>query len=222
MMYFQNVCKIYGKGPTSVHAVKNISLHVNEGECVVLKGASGSGKSTILSLMAGLSKPTTGDIIINRKPVSKLLDHFSAEFRRKSIGFVFQKFHLLPNLSVRENIIIPLIPENLSAEEISKRVEASMLDLNLTPKAYTPTRFLSGGEQQRVAIARAMINKPKIIIADEPTANLDASLSQIFIHTMLKLKNEGKTIVIATHDPLFFDLHYVDRIIEIKNGEIIQ
>lgn len=220
MIYFQNVCKTYGKGENSINAVKNISLYVEEGECVVLKGASGSGKSTILSLMAGLSKPTMGDIIINHKQISKLLDHFSAEFRRKSIGFIFQKFHLLPNLSVRENIIIPLIPENLLPQEIDNRVESSMLDFELTPKAYTPTRLLSGGEQQRVAIARAMINKPKIIIADEPTANLDASLSQIFIRTMLKLKNEGKTIVIATHDPLFFDLHYVDRIIEIKNGEI--
>ena len=222
MIYLQNVCKIYGTGQICVQALKGISLHVKEGECVVLKGASGSGKSTILSLMAGLSKPTTGDIIVNGKAVSKLLDHFSAEFRRKNIGFIFQKFHLLPNLSVRENIIIPLIPENLIPEEISKRFEAVMNGLGLDEKVSIPTRLLSGGEQQRVAIARAMINNPHIIIADEPTANLDATLSQAFIHAMSRLKKEGKTIVIATHDPLFFDLDYVDRIIEIKNGEILQ
>jgi len=221
MIYLQNVYKTFGKGETAVHALKNISLHVKEGECVVLKGSSGSGKSTILSLMAGLSKPTTGDVIVNKKAVSKLLDHFSAQFRRRSIGFIFQKFHLLSNLSVRENIIIPLIPENLSPEEIATRAEDVMQTLSLTPKASMATRLLSGGEQQRVAIARAMIHKPKIIIADEPTANLDASLSQAFIEAIRTLKQDGKTIVIATHDPLFFTLDYVDRIIEVKNGEIL-
>lgn len=221
MIYLQNITKTFGKGQTCIHALKNISLHVNKGECVVLKGASGSGKSTVLSLMAGLSKPTTGDIVINGKSISKLLDHFSAEFRRRNIGFIFQKFHLLPNLSVRENIIIPLIPENLSSEEITKRVEYVMNVLSLTPKASIATRLLSGGEQQRVAIARAMIHEPQIIIADEPTANLDASLSESFIQAIRMLKQNGKTIVIATHDPLFFDLDYVDKVIEIKNGEIL-
>ena len=220
MIYFQNVCKVYGKGQTSTYALKNISFYIEEGQCVILKGASGSGKSTILSLMAGLSKPTTGDVIVNKKAISKLLDHFSAQFRRSNIGFVFQKFHLLPNLSVRENIIIPLIPENLSPEEIEKRANTVMATLSLSSKASMPTRLLSGGEQQRVAIARAMINAPKIIIADEPTANLDATLSHTFIHAIEQLKQEGKTIVIATHDPLFFDLSCVDRLIEIKNGEI--
>lgn len=221
MIHLQNVTKTFGKGQMCVHALKNISLHVNKGECAVLKGASGSGKSTILSLMAGLSKPTTGDIVINGKFISKLLDHFSAEFRRRNIGFIFQKFHLLPNLSVRENIIIPLIPENLSSEEITKRVEYVMNVLSLTPKASITTRLLSGGEQQRVAIARAMIHEPQIIIADEPTANLDTSLSESFIQAIRMLKQNGKTIVIATHDPLFFDLDYVDKVIEIKNGEIL-
>lgn len=125
------------------------------------------------------------------------------EFRQKKHWFVFQKFHLLPNLSVRENIIIPLIPENLSAKRLASVLRLACSILILHPKRIPQRDSLSGGEQQRVAIAETMINKPKIIIADEPTANLDTSLSQIFIHTMLKLKNEGKTIVIATHDPLF-------------------
>ena len=150
MIYLQNIHKTYGKDHTLVYALKNISLHVKEGECVVLKGASGSGKSTILSLMAGLTKPTTGDVIVNKKAISKLLDHFSAQFRRHNIGFVFQKFHLLPNLSVRENIIIPLIPDNLLPEEIGARADTVMKSLSLTPKAsgyfdtevQNTTRFL--------------------------------------------------------------------------------
>lgn len=202
-------------------ALNEINLEVKGGELVVLKGASGSGKSTILSLIAGLSKPTSGEVIVDNKRISKLPDNFSSLYRRKNIGFIFQKFNLIDTLSVENNIILPLIPTNPDEKELEKKLLEVMEMFSIVPKRKVLTKNLSGGEQQRVAIARALINNPKIIIADEPTANLDAKLSQSFVSIIKKLKSEDKTIIIATHDPIFFDLDFCDREIEIKNGEII-
>ncbi|QKF82798.1 ABC transporter ATP-binding protein [Halarcobacter ebronensis] len=202
-------------------AVNSVNLEIKESELIVLKGASGSGKSTILSLIAGLSKPTTGEVVIGENRVSKLPDNFASLFRRENIGFIFQKYNLIPTLSVSENILVPLIPQNpsnLEAKEILKRV---MKKFKIEHKKDEIVKNLSGGEQQRVAIARSQVNNPNIIIADEPTANLDKELSLHFIEILRELKNDGKTIIVATHDPLFFDLDFVDRVIEVSNGEIL-
>ncbi len=222
MIEFKNVTKIFEVGAKEkITALKDISLHVNKGEVVVLKGPSGSGKSTILSLIAALNKPTSGEVIVSGKRVSKLADTFTALFRRDNIGFIFQKYNLIPTLSAKENAITPLIPSNLPKDELDARARELFKKLSIENKLDVMTKNLSGGEQQRVAIARALINNPNIIIADEPTANLDKKLSLEFIEIMRSLKDGKNTIVISTHDPLFFDLDFIDRDIEIRNGELV-
>jgi len=202
-------------------ALKNINIDIKEGELAVLRGASGSGKSTILSLIAALSRPTSGEVIVDGDRISKLADSFASEYRRHSIGFVFQKYNLISSLSVKENIILPLVPMNLSQKEIEEKLLKVLKMFHIEHKADQLVKNLSGGEQQRVAIARANINDPKIILADEPTANLDEKLSLHFIEMLRELKAEGKTIVVATHDPLFFGLGFADKEIELSHGSIV-
>ncbi len=221
MIKLENVTKIYEiNNDHKVTALENINLEFKEGELIVLKGASGSGKSTILSLIAALSKPTTGEVIVDNNRISKLPDNFAALYRRKNIGFIFQKYNLIPTLSVKDNILLPLVPTNPDEKEALNKLNQVMEKFDISHKQNMIVRNLSGGEQQRVAIARAHINDPKIIIADEPTANLDEKLSLNFIEILRKLKQSNKTIIVATHDPLFFNLDFVDKIIEIKNGTI--
>jgi putative ABC transport system ATP-binding protein len=221
MIELKNIIKKYEINKNNVvTALDNINISIKDGELVVLRGASGSGKSTILSLIAALSKPTSGEVLIDSKRISKLPDNFASDFRRDNIGFVFQKYNLITTLSVRENIILPLVPMNLDALEIEKKLNRVMNMFKIEHKKDALVKNLSGGEQQRVAIARANINDPDIILADEPTANLDEKLSLHFIDIIKELKSQGKTIIIATHDPLFFALDIVDTEIQIHNGLI--
>lgn len=221
MIELQEVCKQFMQGDEEVYALNNISLAVKRGECVVLKGSSGSGKSTLLSLIAGLMQPSSGKISVDGKEISKLPEHFSAHLRRQKIGFIFQKFHLITHLSALENVIVPLIPENLPVNVLEEKAKRVMEQYGIAHKAQMRVNRLSGGEQQRVAIARALVNNPLLILADEPTANLDETLSIALIEEFKKLKERGVTLLIATHDPLFFELPFVDRMVEIRNGEII-
>ena len=222
MITLTDVTKIYEiNRSNSVTALDNISLEVKEGELVVLKGVSGSGKSTILSLIASLTKPTMGEVIVNKKRISKLPDNFASDYRQEDIGFIFQKYNLIPTLTVEDNILLPLVPTNPDEVEARAKLDRVMKQFDIVHKKDVVVRNLSGGEQQRVAIARAHINDPKIIIADEPTANLDEKLSLDFIEILRGLKASGKTILIATHDPLFFDLDIVDRMVEVKGGRIL-
>lgn len=222
MIELKNITKIYEVNKNNiVTALNNINLTIKEGELVVVKGASGSGKSTILSLIAAISKPTSGEVIVGTNRVSKLPDNFASDFRRDNIGFVFQKYNLIPTLSARDNIILPLVPLNLDVKEIEDKLEMVLKMFHIEHKENQLIRNLSGGEQQRVAIARANINNPKIILADEPTANLDEKLSWYFIEMLKELKHDGKTIIVATHDPLFFDLDIVDRVVEIHQGVLV-
>lgn len=221
MIELKNITKKYpSTNNEMIIALENVNLKFTEGELIVLKGASGSGKSTILSLMAGLSKPTSGEIIINNERISKLTDDFSSQFRRKHIGFIFQKYNLIPNLTVKDNIILPLIPDNINQSLLEEKAIQVMSKFNILHKKDIAIQNLSGGEQQRVAIARAHINNPKIILADEPTANLDQTLSENFIDILKELKTENKTIIVATHDPLFFNLSFVDKIITIEKEKV--
>ena len=222
MIILKNTTKIYEINRNNcIVALDNISLEIKEGELVILKGVSGSGKSTILSLIAALTKPTMGEVIVNNKRISKLPDNFASDYRQEDIGFIFQKYHLIPTLSVKDNILLPLVPTNPDEVEAKGKLDRVLEQFNIAHKKDTMVRHLSGGEQQRVAIARAHVNDPKIIIADEPTANLDETLSLDFIEILRGLKESGKTIVIATHDPLFFTLDMVDRLVEVKGGKIL-
>jgi len=222
MIQLQDITKIYEINKNNkVTALDNINLTINEGELIILKGASGSGKSTILSLIAALSKPTSGEVIVEQKQISKLPDNFASIYRRDNIGFIFQKYNLIPTLSVKENILLPLVPLNPDFDELEEKLDKVMKMFNISHKKDSIVRNLSGGEQQRVAIARSYVNNPKIIIADEPTANLDEKLSLHFVEILRELKSLGKTIVVATHDPLFFGLDFVDREIEVHAGSLV-
>jgi putative ABC transport system ATP-binding protein len=222
MIELKNITKKYEINKNNVvTALQDINLKIQEGELVVLKGASGSGKSSVLSLIAALSKPTSGEVIVDAKHISKLPDNFASEYRRDNIGFIFQKYNLIPTLSVKENILLPLVPLNPDAKVANEKLNRVMEMFKINHKADSIIKNLSGGEQQRVAIARANVNNPKIIIADEPTANLDEKLSLHFIEMLRELKSLKKTIVVATHDPLFFDLDFVDRTIEMHNGVLV-
>lgn len=222
MIEIKNITKEYIVNKNNkVTALEEMNLKFNAGELIVLKGSSGSGKSTLLSLIAALSKPTTGEVIVDSKQISKLPDNFASVFRRDNIGFIFQKYNLIPTLTIEENILLPLVPLNLDAEILSRKLQTVTEMFHISHKKNIVVKNLSGGEQQRVAIARANINNPKIILADEPTANLDAKLSLHFIDILRELKALGKTIVIATHDPLFFNLDFVDKYIELQNGKLV-
>jgi putative ABC transport system ATP-binding protein len=217
MIECQNINKIY----KDTHSLKDINLTINQGECVILEGISGSGKSTLLSIISGVNKPTNGMIKVDGEYIAKLPDKFVSEFRASSLGFIFQSFNLIDSFSVKENIAVPLMNSNLSAKEIESKVDIAMQKAKISHKADSKAGLLSGGEKQRCTIARAIVNNPKIILADEPTANLDKDNSIIFLEFVAEFVNDGKTIVIATHDEIFDTLAIPKRVIKLKNGEIV-
>ncbi len=219
MIKVTKVNKIFNIGKINqTIALKDISFSVKDGYLTILKGPSGSGKSTLLAIIAALLKPTSGDVEVDSKKIAKLPDNFASLYRRENIGFIFQKFNLVATLSVFENVILPLIPSGFSREVIEDKAKKSMEKFSIYHKKDDLAKNLSGGEQQRVAIARALINNPKIILADEPTANLDTKLSTNFLKFIKELHNEKKTILIATHDSIFFDLPFANEEIEIIRG----
>jgi putative ABC transport system ATP-binding protein len=221
MIELVNVSKYYNyRTPKEVCAICEANLKIDKGEFVLLMGPSGSGKSTLLSLIAGLTHPTFGRVVVEGVEISKLKEHFLADFRRRHIGFIFQRFNLFEDLRAIDNVLMPLVVERDGWSEIEKRAKELLIRFGLEEKIDTPVGKLSGGEQQRVAIARALVNDPAIILADEPTANLDAKLSTDFMRQLKKLKEEGKTLVVATHDPRFEKLSCVDRIIEVKEAHV--
>lgn len=222
MIRMNDVDLIFHQGQSNeMQALSNISLSISENEFTLLRGSSGSGKSSLFSLLAGLIKPTSGEIIIDGKSISKIPDSFAALLRRDKIGIIFQKFNLIHDLSVFDNITLPLIPSATTVHEMKQSAEDILSELSLLHKIDTQVRYLSGGEQQRVAIARALINNPKIILADEPTANLDQALVESFLQILRNLKEKGITVFIASHDPIFSELKCIDRVIDISGGKLL-
>ncbi len=221
MITVENLSKSFYHENSESKILTNINLHIKQGECVILKGISGSGKTTLLSIIAGLDKPSAGKVLIDGDPISKLPDLFASELRAKKIGMIFQHFNLFEHLSVSENVTIPIIPSGLTIKEISKNVDRALKVANIYHKRSLVASHLSGGEKQRTAIARALVANPEIILCDEPTANLDKENSLHFIETIKELHKMGKTIVIATHDPLFEELEFNNRIVPMVNGKIV-
>ena len=216
------VTKIYNPGkPNEVEAVRNVSLEVHRGTLVVLKGPSGSGKTTLLSMIGCQTKPTRGEVILLGKRISKLPERFLTVHKRRSIGFIFQQFQLLTDMTVLDNVTLPLIPEGVGLKERLLRADRILEMLDLIHRKDFKVASLSGGEQQRVAIARALINDAPVLLADEPTAHLDSRLAEDLLKYINEIKKSGRTILIATHDPIIYDQPAVDRIYEVRDGQIV-
>lgn len=213
----ENLVKIYGQGENEVKALNNVSLEIEEGEFVSIVGSSGSGKSTLLNMLGGLDRLTSGDIYINNKKLGDMKDEELTIFRRRNIGFVFQNYNLVPILNVYENIVLPIELDGMKIDE--EYIDSIINTLGLNQKLTNMPNNLSGGQQQRVAIARAIATKPAIILADEPTGNLDSKTSMDVI-SLLKMTSQkfNQTIVMITHNEEIAQL--ADRIIRIEDGKI--
>lgn len=214
-----DLIKIYGSGETSVHALDGVNFSVEKGEFVAIVGTSGSGKSTLLHMLGGLDRPTSGSVIVDGKDIFSLGDEALTIFRRRKIGFVFQNYNLVPVLNVYENIVLPI---QLDGKQVDNAYIDSIIEtLGLESKLQNLPNNLSGGQQQRVAIARALASKPAIILADEPTGNLDSKTSQDVLG-LLKVSSQKytQTIVMITHNEEIAQL--ADRIIRIEDGKIVE
>lgn len=216
----KNVKKSYKIGRQKVEAVNDVSLSIHKGEFIALTGASGSGKSTLLQLIGGLDKPTGGEITVNGTNLGKMNDRKLSKFRNQTIGFVFQFFYLQPFLRVQKNIEVPAMFAGTKRSERQPLVEKISKSVGLSDRLAHLPKELSGGQMQRVAIARALLNNPKILLADEPTGNLDSSNSEAIIELFEKVRDEfGTTIIIVTHDPAI--ARRADREIKLKDGKIL-
>lgn len=215
MINIENLKKVYYMGKIEVNALRGINLGINKGEFVVLMGPSGSGKSTLLNMAGLLDTPTSGRIVIDGIDVSSLNENERADFRLKKMGFVFQFFSLLMELNSLDNVALPMIMDNRKYERASSLLEL----VGIGDRANHFPSELSGGQQQRVAIARALANEPSIILADEPTANLDTESSNQIVDLFRKLNNKGQTIIMVTHEPELGEK--ADRIIRIKDGKVV-
>lgn len=221
LIELERVYKIYNKGRVNeVAALSDISLSVEQGEMVCLRGASGSGKSTLLSIIGCIFPPTSGKAAINGKQLSRMPDRFLTLHRRATIGFIFQQFNVLPELTVQENVEIPLLPLGVPPKARRRRVEQLLVRLAIHHRQQFKADQISGGELQRVAIARALIHDPPIILADEPTAHLDSKLSLEFLQIMVELQQSGKTIILTSHDPVVTEYRRLDRIVDLKDGRL--
>ena len=217
----ENVTRIYKTGDVETQALRGVSLTIEKGEFTALVGPSGSGKTTLLQLIGCLDQPTSGRVLINGKDVSKLNRNQRADMRRGTIGFIFQFFALIPTLTAYENVELPLLLNGKSAAERRQRVTGLLESVGLADRAHHRPDQLSGGEQQRVAIARALAPNPTLILADEPTANLDTANGQQVMETMTRLNQEtGVTFVFATHDPRV--IKFARRVVTLRDGMVVE
>ena len=222
MINVRGVSLVYNQGKQNEFcALKNINLDVNNGELVILKGVSGSGKSTLLSLIALLQKPTSGEILIDGTNIAKLPDAFCSEFRHKRLGLVFQNFNLIEGLSVYENLLAPFALTNFKSNVREEMIKKALELANISHKRDENVSNLSGGERQRCAVARALSMDADIILADEPTANLDRQNARAFLGLLESFKALKKSVIVATHDSIFNELSATDRVVSLQNGEIV-
>jgi len=216
----KNITKVY-KNEVETWALRGVSFSIDEGEFVAIIGPSGSGKSTLMHILGCLDTPTSGQYFFEGREVSKLSEDELAEIRKKKVGFVFQMYNLLPRATVFKNVELPLIYEGLPKKEREERVKAALRNSAFPDEFwFYLSNQLSGGMQQRVAIARALVNNPKLILADEPTGNLDSKTGDIVLKTLIDLNKRGHTLVIVTHE--LYVAQYAKRIIALRDGQIIE
>ncbi len=222
MIELLDVHKTFNPGRENEYqAIRGVSLAIEAGKVTALRGPSGSGKTTLLGLLGGLTRPTRGRVRLDGRDVSALSERFLTLLRRDTFGFVFQQFQLIRDLSVLDNVMLPAQPTGRSYAEIRRRALALLEDLGLAQRAATPSQWLSGGEAQRAAIARALINDPRVILADEPTSHLDSDLSQQILAILGRLREQGRTLILSSHDPLVFEVGLVERVVTVKDGVIV-
>jgi putative ABC transport system ATP-binding protein len=212
------IVKNYKVGTQVVRALRSVSIQINEGEYVAIMGASGSGKSTLMNVIGCLDTPTSGQYILNNHDVSDLTDDELAEIRNREIGFIFQTFNLLPRSTALDNVMLPLVYSGVKKQERLARATKMLADVGLADRVEHKPNELSGGQRQRVAVARALINKPAILLADEPTGNLDSKISEEIMHLFSDIHQLGNTLIVVTHEE---DIaKHAHRIIRLKDGEV--
>jgi putative ABC transport system ATP-binding protein len=216
----KNLCKSFKTSTESFHALKNINLTIKDGEAIVIYGESGSGKSTLLSIIASIMKPSSGKVLVDEENIVSLSDIHCSDYRKNRVGFITQSFHLFDELTLHDNLLTPLVIQNLTKDEIEEHIDRALNLANIAHKKTQKVKSFSGGERQRSIIARALVNNPDIIICDEPTANLDIDNSLAFIEMLQNLKKESKSIIISSHDELFKTQEFVDRVLYIKDGSL--
>jgi putative ABC transport system ATP-binding protein len=221
MIELRDIRKVFNMGkPNEFVALDGISLSIGPEKVTVFKGPSGSGKTTLLSIIGCMARPTSGRIHLFDREITSLPEKFLTEIRRKTFGFIFQQFNLIKGVTALENAMLPAYPVGERHASVKKRA-MDLLDLfGISQKATSRVEWLSGGEAQRLTIVRALINNPSIIIADEPTAHLDTKLSREFMGIVGKFKDDKKTVLIASHDPLVYESNVVDRVVNVRDGRI--
>ncbi|MFW5847075.1 MAG: ABC transporter ATP-binding protein [Nanoarchaeota archaeon] len=215
----ENVHKHYRMGDEIVKAVNGIDIEINQGDFVAIMGPSGSGKSTTMNLIGSLDTPTSGKIFLDNKNIAELSESDLAQIRGKKIGFIFQQFNLIPNLTAKENIMMPMLFQDFAQEQREKRAEELLKMVDIADRKDHYPNQLSGGQQQRVAIARSLSNNPEVILADEPTGNLDTKTGENVLTFLNKLHRKGKTIIMVTHDPKLAKEHS-EKVYWLVDGKI--
>lgn len=223
MIHLSQIRKVFNQDkPSEFTAISGIDLSIENNRMTVLKGPSGSGKTTLLSLIGCMARPTSGRINLDDREITSLPERFLTEIRRSTFGFMFQQLNLVKGMTALENVMIPALPLGENYAALRERALKLLDRFSLSGKTASKVEWLSGGEAQRVTIARALVNDPAILIADEPTAHLDTKLSREFMQIISDLKRSGKTVIIASHDPIVYEQDGIDRIIEMRDGKIIE
>jgi putative ABC transport system ATP-binding protein len=221
ILELKNIRKVFNQGKSyELVAVDGVTISLEAKKVTVLKGPSGSGKTTLLSLAGCMARPTSGRIFLGDRELTSLPERFLTEIRRSSFGFIFQQFNLVKGISALENVMLPAFPLGRPHGALKTHAQELLELFSIGGRASSKSEWLSGGEAQRTAIARALVNDPPIIIADEPTAHLDTKLSREFMDIVGRLKEQQKTVIIASHDPLVYDAKVIDRVISMRDGKI--
>ncbi|MFA6429163.1 MAG: ABC transporter ATP-binding protein [Patescibacteria group bacterium] len=220
MIVLRDIIKEYTNGKQTTRVLQGVSFTIEKGEYVAIMGPSGSGKSTLMHILGALDVPTSGTYLLDGEDVSALPADALAQLRRKKIGFVFQAFHLLPRATVLRNVVLPLVYANVGREERRERAKGALLSAGLDEEYHGHlSNQLSGGQMQRVAIARALVNDPAILLADEPTGNLDTKTGDLVLATFKELNRQGRTVILITHEP---DVaNHADRVLVIRDGQLV-